>query len=145
MFVCAHGNVADFCKKRDMIICDVWEGNLRDYKGHCRVLVTDSDMSEGEYAYLKGELFAKGIELISVKYKDTQLLSEYLVCATKERKARRGGRKLFDDRIVIDRILELRRAGMSLRAIQADEKVRHKNGKKLSISTISKIIEREDR
>lgn len=143
MMVCAHGNVTDFCKERDMVICDTWSGNLCDYKGPCRVLVTDSDISEAEYYFLKGEMLANGIELISTRYTDEKLLLEYINYANSRRKVKQGGRVLFSDRVVIDRILELRRAGKSLRDIQSDEGVRNKDGGKLSISTISKIIERE--
>ena len=143
MIVCAHGNVTEYCEEHGLMICDTWSGNLREYRGSCRVLVTDSEMSEQEYYFLKGELLAKGYELLSTRYKDNEGLLEFIVYANQRRKDGSGGRRKFEDRVVIDRILELRAAGKTLRAIREDEGVRHLNGNKLSICTISKIIERE--
>ena len=143
MMVCAHGDVTEYCAERDMQICDVCEGEFRNYRGPCRVLVTDEDLSETEYYYAKGEMLARGIELISVRHKDDVLLSKYLVYADSHRRGRGGGREVFGDAVVIARILELRSLGKSLRFIREDEAVRNKDGSKLSLSTISKIIERE--
>lgn len=143
MMVCAHGNVAKFCEEREMSICDVWDGDIRKYNGVCRVLVTDSDISESEYYFLKGELLAKGIELISTRYKDDKLLSKYLVYSASRRKAKYGGRKAIVGGDVVSRIRELRLSGMTLRAIREDEKVRRPDGRKLSISTIQKYIRDE--
>ena len=141
MMVCAHGKVTEFCEKRDMVICDEWNGNLRDYDGPCRILVTDSDISENEYYFLKGELLGRGIELISTRYKDNEGLIEFLMYAHNRRKTRNsGGRQKFDNEEVITRILELREKGLPLRAIRDDVRVRHPDGRKLSISTISNII-----
>lgn len=140
---CAHGNVTEYCKEHGLKISDTWSGDLRAYRGKCHVLVTDSEMSEQEYYFLKGELLAKGYDLLSTRYKDDEGLLEFIVYANQRRKDRSGGRQRFGDRIVIDRILELRAAGKTLRAIREDEVVRHLNGNKLSICTISKIIERE--
>ena len=143
MMVCAHGKVSEYCENHDMMICDTWDGDLRDYNGDCAVLVTDSDISENEYYFLKGELLAKGYELISTRWKDNEGLLEFIVYANKRRKIRAGGRQRFGDRDVVRRILELRAAGMSLRGIQEDALVRRPDGGRLSISTIGKIIERE--
>ena len=141
MMVCAHGKVTEFCEKRDMVICDEWNGDLRDYDGPCCIVVTDSDISENEYYFLKGELLVKGIELISTRHKDKEGLIEFLMYANNRRKTRRsGGRQKFCDEAVIGRIMELREEGLSLRSIREDEKVRHPDGRKLSISTISNII-----
>ena len=76
MIVCGHGNVFDFCKNRDMVVCEVWDGDLENYKGNCRVLVTDQDMSEQEYYYQKGKLLGRGIELIHTRYKDDKLMTD---------------------------------------------------------------------
>ena len=143
MMVCAHGDVTEYCTNRDMQICDVCEGDFRNYRGPCRVLVTDAEMTDTEYYYAKGEMLARGIELISVRHKDDVLLSKYLVYADSHRRVRGGGRAVFGDAVVIARILELRSLGKSLRFIREDEAVRNKDGSKLSLSTISKIIERE--
>lgn len=143
MMVCAHGEVSEYCDKHEMHICDVWSGELREYSGPCRVLVTDSDISETEYYFLKGEFLGKGIELISTRHRDDKLLSAYIVHPSGRKKVRLGGRQPFADRVVIERIMELRESGLSLRVIQADERVRNKDGSVLSLSTISKIIKQE--
>lgn len=140
MMVCAHGDVADYCAERDMQICDVCEGDFRNYRGPCRVLVTDKDMSAHEYYFLKGEMLGVGIELISTKHKDDKILSEYLVYANGRRKEKRSGRPAFDDETVIQRILELRDAGLSIREIQATEGICGADGRKFSVSTIHRII-----
>lgn len=140
MTVCAHGDVIDFCDEHDMVICDKWEGKLCEYNGPCRVLVTDSDISENEYYYLKGELLAKGIELISTRHRDDKKLSEYLVYASGRRKSRRTGRRPFEDESVIQRIHELRAKGMSIRSIQMAKGICRSDGSRLSTSTIFKII-----
>lgn len=142
MMVCAHGNVADFCKKRDMYICDTWSGDLRDYRGTCRVLVTDADLSLNEYYYLKGELLRRGVEMISTRHVDDERVTAYLMYASTRRTS---GRRKFSDRVVMDRIRELRAEGKTLREIRDTEGVCHPNGKKLSLSTISKIVENEEK
>ena len=143
MMVCAHGDVAKFCAERDMHIVDVWTGELSEYAGDSPVLVTDADISEHEYYFLKGELLSRGIELISTRYKDDKLLSEFLVYSNSRRKKKYTGRPGFSDREVIAKILELHSAGLSLRKIQETEGVRWGDGRKLSISTIAKVIESE--
>lgn len=137
MMVCAHGNVAEFCEKHDMVICEIWDGSLSDYRGICRVLVTDSDISEKEYYFLKGELMARGIELVSTRYKDDRLLSEYLMYAA-GRKKRRGRQSVIDESVK-KRICELRAAGLSLQAIRDTEGICNPLGEKLSRSTILMI------
>ena len=140
MLVCAHGDVEAFCRERGMIVCGVYEGRLEAYAGEIRVIVTDSDMPETEYYYLKGMLLIRGYELISTRYSDNKTLSEYLVYANARRKAKYTGRRSFSDTAVIQRIRELNAAGVSLRKIRETDGVSHPDGRKLSISTISKII-----
>lgn len=150
MMVCAHGNVTEFCNARGMVICEVYEGNIREYRGHARVLVTDSDVCESEYYFLKGEMLAKGYELISTKYDDNEMLSKYIRYSVNRRKEKYHHRKPLADRDdsaslgVVDRILALRAAGLSLRAIQEDEGVRRADGKKYSVSTIAEVIKRKN-
>lgn len=156
MLVCAHGNVAEFCNSRGWRICDTWNGKLNEYRGFCRVMVTDREMSEHEYYYAKSELLAKGIELISVHHVDDERISSYLVYANKRRKEKRRVRVRFgyrkengklvadpEGQAVIQRIIELRRAGKVLREIAEDAGVRHSDGSSLSISTIATIIKNE--
>lgn len=152
MFVCAHGNVEDFCKYHDMIILDRYHGDIESYRGICRVVVTDAEMSVHEYSYLKGKLFARGIELISTRHKDTEV-SEYAVYMAKRSPSKLRGRCGFgyyrngDEIIlhptgerVVKRIFELRDQGYSYRMIREDEGVHHLDGKKVSISTLQVIV-----
>ncbi len=150
MMVCAHGDVTEFCNARGMVICEVYEGDIREYRGHARVLVTDSDVCESEYYFLKGEMLAKGYELISTRYDDNEMLSQYIRYSVDRRKENRRSRKSLGTRddpaslAVVDRILKLRAAGMSLRAIREDEGVRRADGKKYSVSTIAEVIRRKN-
>lgn len=153
MIVCAHGNVADFCKEHGMDIHETWNGDISDYSGSCRVLVTDSDIPEMEYYFVKSELMAKGVELVSTRYQDNEFLTRYLMYANERRREKynshlpfglchRNGEVIENagKMVAVRRILELRDAGVTLRDIREDEFVRRPDGKKLSISTIQKII-----
>jgi hypothetical protein len=132
-----------------MVICEVYEGDIREYRGNARVLVTDSDVSESEYYFLKSEMLAKGYELISTRYDDNEMLSKYIRYSVSRQKEKRRSRKPLGARedpaslAVVDRILKLRAAGLSLRAIQEDEGVRRADGKKYSVSTIAEVIRRK--
>ena len=145
MMVCAHGDVTEFCNARGMVICEIYEGDIREYRGNARVLVTDSDVSESEYYFLKGEMLAKGYELISTRYDDNEVLSKYIRYSVDRRKDTRRSRKPLYAREdpAVDRILELSAAGMSLRAIREDEGVRRADGKMYSVSTIAEVIRRK--
>lgn len=151
MIVCAHGDVSRFCNEHNMIIADRHTGDIESYMGICKVLVTDKDMSEQEYYFLKGKMFARGVELVSVKHRDDENLSVFVTYSARRKKT--GGRVPFGfcwnndvvvlsdfGRTVVRRILELRDAGYSYRQIQEDEGVHHLGGKKLSASTIQVIV-----
>ncbi len=140
MMVCAHGKVSEYCENHDMYISETWDGSLRDYNGRCRVVVTDSEMSENEYYYLKGLLLARGIELISTRHKDDQRVSEYLVYAAGRKNS--CGRRAFADEDMIRRMREMRDKGMTLREIQAAEGIRRSDGSMLSLSTIQKYTKK---
>lgn len=149
MIVCAHGEVSEYCKKRDMIIVERYDGDIENYGGVCRVLVTDQDMSSGEYYFLKGKMLAQGVELVSTRYVDRENLSyDDVKYAAEKRKS--GGRPKFGDnseteRAVVDRIFELRDAGYKLRAIADDDEVRYSDGRKMSISTIQVILKNRNK
>lgn len=160
MVVCGHGKVDNFCAKHGMIIAERCTGSVLDYNGVCKVIVTDREMPEAEYYYLKGRMLARGYELVSTKYKDTGFAASIVTYhARNEAKGRKkhGGRCKFgfkrvkgeivvhEERMaVVRRILELSDQGCSLREIQADEGV-HRDGDTLSLSTIHLIIKnRED-
>lgn len=158
MMVCAHGNVSEFCEKRDMVICERYNGDLYSYDGGCPVLVTDQDMTESEYYYLKERLLRRGIDLVSVQYTDNPVVMDFMAYAAKRRKENYGGRQIFgyyrkngevienpEMIAVVHKILELRDAGYTLRQIQTDEDVHHPDGRKISISTIQQIIKNREK
>lgn len=141
MIVCAHGEVSEYCENRDMIIVERYDGDIENYGGVCRVLVTDRDMSPGEYYYLKGKMLARGVELVSTRYVDTENLAHGVIKDVPEKRSR--GRRKFGDsseaeRSVVDRIFELRDMGCTLKEIS--EKVGYPDGRKISISTIQVIL-----
>ena len=158
MMVCAHGNVTEYCGSRDMLICEIWEGDICDYKGSCRVLVTDREMSEQEYYYLKGKMLGRGVELISTRYTDNKLMMEFLSYQAERKRQKYGGRQPFGYRKVgaeireipemIDvarKIIMLKDAGATLRQIHECESVHHPDGRKISVSTIQQIIKNRER
>lgn len=152
MVVYAHGNVEGFCNTHEMIIVGTHDGDIEDYKEFCPILVTDKEMSEPEYYYLRGRMLARGVELVSTRYMDSKSMVEQMLFNMKMRKGNRGfcrfGFKREGDKIVrheqnfavVERILELRDKGYVLREIHEDELVRKPDGSKLSISTIQIII-----
>ena len=137
MLVCAHGDVAAFCKDRGMEVRAVWKGRLEEYAGILRVIVTDSIEDPAEYYYLKVVMLGKGYELISTRHSDSLLYRSRLDIGCKKQ------RQSFADEAVMQRIRELNTAGLSLRRIRDTDGVSHPDGRKLSISTISKIIKNE--
>ena len=149
MIVCAHGEVSDFCKLHDMVIVERHTGEIESYTGPCKVLVTDQDLTEYEYYFLKGRMFANGVELVSTKHVDSKCLFGDEGYKT----GRNGGRQKFgfyrngdevkltdNGRRVVTRILELRDAGYTYQKINEDGEVRHPDGRKLGISTIQVIL-----
>lgn len=155
MLVCGHGDIADYCSEHGMVVADTYKGDIRDYRGLCRVIVTDARMSELEYYCLKSELMSNGYKLVSTIHKDTELSASLMPSGDKSShpgRCRFGLRRVngellpHKDRIeVVRRILELRDRGYSLHKIQDDEQVRHDDGRVLSISTIQLIIKNRDK
>lgn len=146
MIVCAHGEVSEYCENRDMIIVERYDGNIENYGGACRVLVTDREMSPGEYYYLKGKMLALGVELVSTRYVDTENLAQGVIKEVPEKQSR--GRRKFGDgskaeRAVVDRIFELRDGGATLKEIS--EKVGYPDGRKMSVSTIQVILKNRNK
>lgn len=156
MLVCGHGDVRDYCSEREMLIVDSYDGDIVDYHGFCKVLVTDQEMIEAEYYYLKGRMLARGYELVSTRFSDTEMSAEFSTYyANLENESRRkfAGRCKFGfQRVngeivkhearfeIAKRIIELKDKGYTLREIQDDENVHHTDGRDLSISTIQLII-----
>lgn len=154
MIVCAHGDVAEYCSKNGMVICDTWDGDLESYSGSCKVLVTDQKMPEGRYYYLKNKLLIRGVELVSVLYEDDPEVVRQFIADAETRKIRYGARQKFgykkvagvvvedaEAMVVVRRILELRELGYSYRQIREDSEVCHSDGRQISVSTIRQICE----
>lgn len=149
MIVCAHGEVSEYCKNRGMTICDQHIGNIEDYQGVCRVLVTDQSMGENEFYALKLKMLKRGVELISVDHTD-EAMSEFVSYLAMQKRAGSGGRRKFGDgseaeMAVVRRIFELRDSGYKLRAISEDPKVRYLDGRKMPISTIQVILKNREK
>ena len=149
MIVCAHGEVSEYCENRDMIIIERYTGDIENYGGVCRVLVTDQDMSPGEYYFLKGKMLTRGVELVSTRYVDTENLAQGAIKNVSEKHPGRGRRKFGDgseaEMAVVRRILELRDAGRTLKEISEDENVGYRDGRKMSISTIQVILKNREK
>ena len=149
MIVCAHGEVSEYCENRDMIIVEQYTGDIENYGGVCRVLVTDRDMSAGEYYYLKGKMLAQGVELVSVRYVDTENLAQGAAKAAVEKRPGSGRRKFGEnseaEMAVVRRIFELRDAGYKMRAISEDPMVKRADGSKLPVSTIQVILNNREK
>ena len=155
MIVCAHGDVDSFCRERHMIPVCKYEGDIENYSGSIRVLVTDTDFEEGEYYIVKSYLLAKGIELVSTRHEDSEFISKFIFESLEAKCSKRhGGRSKFgfrkvdgkdvltdDGRAVVKRILEMRDNGCTYQKIRDDEGVHHPDGRSLNISTIQIIIQ----
>lgn len=159
MLVCANGLVDEFCAAHGMVVVEFYEGEIGNYNGVCRVLVTDQDISKNEYCFLKGKLLAAGVELVSTKHlDDSELLDFVTFTAIRERQKKQGGRNRFGfysdngevklhetGRAVLKRIFELRDAGHTYRTICDDDGVHHLDGRKLSISTVQIILQNREK
>lgn len=162
MLVCGHGDVADYCEKHDLTICEQYDGDLENYNGRCRVVVTDAEMTMQEYCYLKLRMFKKGIEVHSIHHELSKEMMELLSYINEQDRVRRkesyGGRQPFgwtrrngevveipEMIAVARRIIELRDKGWTYREIQMDKKVRHPDGRIISVSTIQMICKNRSR
>lgn len=152
MFVCTHGNVKEYCHNHGMFPIEKYKGELLDYDGTMAVLVTDKEMGEAEYYFLKGSLIARGVELVSIHYDDSEIFTQ-----VGKYVAKIGGRYKFGfqnikgkvvltekGREVVNRIFELRDMGYSYRQIIEDSKVRHLDGRKLNVSTAQMIVKNRE-
>ena len=158
MVVCAHGDVAGFCEVHEMQILETYIGDITEYhKSNCSVVVTDTVMTRQEYDSLKCTLFARGVELVSTEWTDDEVILRLLNNQIQNRK-KRGGRQVFgftkkngqvveipEMMEVARRVITLRDAGYTLKSICADRKVRHSDGRKISVSTVQQIIKNRER
>lgn len=153
MRVCAHGEVAEFCREHDMLICETWGGNIEDYRGSCSVLVSDQSMSENEYYFLKSRLMARGVDFVSTHHKDDESMVGFLAYSNARERSKYAtrlplGRRWSEGRVVedaegmavVNRIFELRDNGATYREIREAEGVRRPDGNMMSLSTIVNIV-----
>lgn len=149
MIVCAHGEVSEYCENRDMIIIERYAGDIENYGGVCRVLVTDREMSPGEYYYLKGKMLAQGVELVSTRYVDTENLAQGAVKEVSEKRPVRGRRKFGDgseaEMVVVRRIFEMKDEGATYQEIHDDPSVRYLDGRQIPISSIQVILKNREK
>lgn len=163
MLVCAHGNVMGYCDEHGLRIAENWHGDLLDYSGDCRCIVTDQEMGVQEFLYLRMAMFSRGYDLRSVHHPNVdEKVNEFLEYAgLQEQKRRReiyGGRQPFGfmrrNGVVIEnpammavarKIIELRDEGKTLREIQSVPEVHHPDGRRISVSTIQQIIKNRER
>lgn len=157
MVVCAHGDVVGFCEAHEMQILEKYIGDISEYhRGNCSVIVTDQAMTREEYDDLKCTLFGRGVELVSTKWTDDEVILR-LLRQTVELRKKRGGRQMFgyckrrgmiveipEKIAVARRIIELRDSGVTLREIQDDPGCRNLDGTELSMSTIQTIIKNRE-
>lgn len=151
MIVCAHGEVSEYCKNHGMTICDQHIGSIEEYKGVCRVLVTDAPMGENEFYALKLKMLKRGVELVSVDHSD-EAMSEFVSYLAMQSRGSSGGggRPRFGsgseaEMAVVRRIFELRDAGRTLREISADPEVVRSDGRRISVSTIQGILRNREK
>ena len=158
MLVCAHGDVDEFCKDKDIIIIDRYDGDLEKYNGLCRVIVSDVVCDVNTYNFLKGKMLVKGYELVSTIHTDINDLAYLIAKSIKDKSKKHGGRhsfgfqnicgeiKLTDrGRAVVNRIFELRDLGYTYKAISEDEGVCHPDGRRIHLSTIQIIIQNREK
>ena len=149
MIVCAHGEVSEYCENRDMIIVERYTGDIENYGGVCCVLVTDQDMSSGEYYYLKGKMLAQGVELVSTRFVDAENLAYDIVKDAGEKRPGRGRKKFGEgseaEMAVVHRIFELKDAGKTLKQIAEDDMVKRADGSDLPVSTIQVILKNREK
>lgn len=156
--VCAHGDVKEFCESKDLLICSEYDGELTDYHGGCRVLITDQRMTKTEYYYHKDLLMRRGVNLISTEHEDTPEMLEYLAYSADRRKEKYGGRQPFGfqrrNGVVVENttliavarnVIDMRDTGMTLREIHESPEIRHLDGRKISVSTIQQIVKNREK
>lgn len=149
MIVCAHGEVSEYCKSHGMTICAEHIGAIEEYEGVCRVLVTDQEMGENEFYALKLAMLRRGVELISVHYRDSSM-DEFVSFMAHQKKPMHPGRRKFGDKspeemAVVRRIFALRDGGYTLKEISEDAQVHHMDGRRMTVSSIQGILRNRDK
>lgn len=156
-----NGVVYRYCVDHGMEIAEHYNGDLKEYQGRCRIVVTGEHMDKYEFYTMKMLMLRNRVELISVEWDSTELdeFVEYLtVHDGKSTSIPRHGRLPFgfqwrdgqmveipDAIAVARRIIELRDQGWKYRQIMGDPNVRHVDGRRMSQSTIQVILKNRDR
>lgn len=163
MIVCAHGNVTEFCRENGLTVAARYVGEIVDYRGEIKTIVTDQQMGAQEFLYLRMIMLGKGYDVRSIQYPTIdKKINEFLeFVGTQEihrRKEKYGGRQPFGYRkvgteireipemiAVARKIIEMKDSGATLRQIHEAQGICHPDGRKISISTIQQIIKNRER
>lgn len=158
MIVCGHGEVTEFCREHDMTVAAQYVGEIADYTGDIKTIVTGQEMSVQEFLYLRMVMLGRGYDVRSIQHTDIdKKMGEFLeyvgIQEMNRRKEKYGGRQPFGyyrrNGVVVEnpammyvarKIIELRDAGMTMREIQDNPEIHHPDGRKISVSTIQQII-----
>ena len=163
MIVCGHGSVSEYCKENGLTLAARFVGDLIDYSGDIKTIVTDQEMGVQEFLYLRMVMLSKGYDLRSIYHTNIdEKMNEFLeyvgVQEMNRRKEKYGGRQPFGYRKVGDevreipemiavarKIIEMKDAGATLRKIHESEEIHHPDGRRISVSTIQQIIKNRRR
>lgn len=158
MIVCGHGDVTEFCRENGLTVAARHTGEIIDYRGEIKTIVTDQKMSVQEFLYLRMIMLGKGYDVRSIQHPNIDKeIDKFLdFVGTQEiyrRKEKYGGRQPFGyqkrNGVVVEnpammyvarKIIELRDSGMTLRDIQNFPEIHHPDGRRISVSTIQQII-----
>lgn len=160
MKVVANGNVQKFCELNGMEVIGEHRGNPDTYRGTCRVLVTDMELSLFEYHYLRYRMLRRGYTLISPHY-GQDLISQFVdYLVSRERPERRGGRQPFGfvwakthreievhETEVARIVIGLRDRGASYREIVrylSENGYTNRTGDQIKLNTVRMIIKNRD-
>ncbi len=163
MIVAAHrdinGVVHRYCVNHHLEIGEHYNGDLLEYSGRCRIVVTGEHMEKYKFYSLKMLMLRNHVELISVEWDSTELdeFVEWLNVHGKST-SKRSGRLPFgftrkngeeaeipEGIEIARRIITLRDAGKKYREIVADPGVHHLDGRKMSQSTVQVILRNRER
>ena len=163
MIVCGHGDVSEYCRENGLTVVARHTGEITDYAGAVKTIVTDQEMNVQEFLYIRMIMLSKGYDVRSIHHpRIDKEMDEFLEFVSLQeiyrRKEKYGGRQPFGYRkvgseireipemmYVARKIIELRDSGVTLRDIQNTPEIHHSDGRKISISTIQQIVKNRDK
>lgn len=158
MNVVVHESSDAYCEQRGWTVVGHYNYRLEEYDWRCPVIVTGAKIGERRYYHEKFKLMKRGYTLLSSLYSDDGFADYQYEQKKGKPRVKRGGRLCFGfirengqeaaDPVtmpVVQRIHELRNAGVKYKDIQADEKVCYPDGRSMSISTIQVILNNKER